>query len=207
MFRDRNDAGEQLARVLKKYGEEDAVVIALPRGGVVVGERIARALGLPLDICAVRKIGHPNNQEYALCAVDEHGTMLCDEAATPVDPAWISSERQKQAEEAKRRASLYRGGRMARSLKNKIAIIVDDGIATGLTMRLAVQVVKEQKPLRIVAAVPVAPEDSVRSLKKEADEIIVLESPAEFLGAVGAHYERFEQVGDAEVIRLLESAL
>ncbi len=207
MFRDRKDAGMQLAHELKAYRGTDAVVLALPRGGVVVGERIAHELGLLLDIVVARKVGHPTNPEYAICAVDERGTRLCNEAETKrVDKKWLNQAILSEQKEAERRITLYRGKRAAASLTDKTAIIVDDGIATGLTMRLAIKAVKEQKPTRIVVAVPVIPSDVAMKIKREADELVVLEPPEDFLGAVGAHYEHFDQIEDAEVVHLMKGA-
>ena len=207
MLRDRKEAGQKLAEKLRKYAESNAVVLALPRGGIVIGFEIARALRLPLDIIAVRKIGHPSSPEYAIGAVDEVGTTVLNEAeAEAVDRAWLKEETRRQKKEAKRRSSVYRGGKKPIPLTGKTAIIVDDGIATGLTIRLAVRSVRAQGPERIIVAVPVAPAESLRSLKNEgADELVILEPPEEFLGAVGAHYIRFEQIDDDEVIRLLRS--
>lgn len=207
MFQNRSDAGKQLAERLRQYKGANAVVLALPRGGVVVGYEVARLLGLPLDIVAARKIGHPQHPEYAICATDEKGTLLCNEAeAELVDQDWLSGEIEQQKKEVARRIKVYRGGKKSTQVTNKVAIIVDDGIATGLTMRLAIKAVKEQKPDRIIIAVPVAPSDTVREIRREADEIIVLEPPKDFMGAIGAHYQEFEQVEDEEVIRLLQSA-
>ncbi|MEK7087870.1 MAG: phosphoribosyltransferase family protein [Patescibacteria group bacterium] len=206
MFANREDAGRQLAERLERYRGEDAVVLALPRGGVVVGYEIARVLHCPLDIIAVRKIGHPNNPEYAICATDEKGTLLCNEEEWKrVDKRWLTEETERERREAARRLKVYRGDKKPTELGGKTAIITDDGIATGLTMRLAVAAVKAQAPKRIVVAVPVAPAEVVRDLSREIDELIVLLPPEEFLGAVGAHYAAFEQVQDAEVIRLLRS--
>ena len=203
---DRADAGKRLAKALAVYRATNAVVLALPRGGVVVGAVIASTLGLPLDIIAVRKIGHPNNEEYAIGAVNAEGTLLWDEAARGVDEVWLQEEAARQQREAQRRAILYRGARAPLDLAGKIAIIVDDGIATGLTMRLAIASVKAQNPARVVVAVPVAPSDSVHAISNEVDETIVLAPADEFLGAVGAHYDRFEQVDDDEVVRLMDAA-
>src|SRR3989344_1885338 len=173
MFKDRNDAGRKLAEKLSAYRGQNAVVLALPRGGVVPGYEIAKILGLPLDIVVVRKVGYPGNPEYALCAVDETGTRLCSEVAADVDPTLLAEETGRQQQEAKRRIAAYRGNR---------------------------------KPERITVAVPVAPPEAMHALRKEgADDIIVLEPPEVFLGAVGAHYIRFEQVEDSEVIRLLNT--
>ena len=207
MFTDRADAGRQLAKKLERYRGKEAVVLALPRGGVVTGHEIAEALKLPLDIIVVRKIGHPSSPEYAIGAVDEKGTTILNETETAaLDQAWLREEIGRQRKEAQRRSTVYREKRMPRGLAGKIAIVVDDGIATGLTMRLAVRSVKAQKPEQIIVAVPVAPMESLRALKEEgAGDVIVLEPPEGFLGAVGAHYDRFEQVPDEEVIRLLQS--
>ncbi|MDO8514797.1 MAG: phosphoribosyltransferase family protein [bacterium] len=208
MFNDRHDAGKKLALKLERYRGKGAVVLALPRGGVVVGYEIARVLALPLDIIAVRKIGHPASPEYAIGAIDEHGATILNNVETlEIEGRWLAEETERQREEAKRRSALYRGERDPVNITGKTAIIVDDGIATGLTMRLAVRSTKTQRPEKIVIAVPVAPPESIRALHEEgADEVIVLESPEEFLGAVGAHYITFDQVEDNEVVRLMKSA-
>lgn len=208
MFADRREAGKQLAAKLARHKSADAVVLALPRGGVVVGYEVARALGLPLDIVAARKIGHPSSPEYAIGAVDESGEALFNDAeALKADARWLEEETEREQKEAKRRARVYRAGRAPLPLAGKTAILVDDGIATGLTMRLAARAVKKQGAKKIIVAAPVAPEDSLRALKDEgADETIVLEPPEDFLGAVGAHYAIFDQTKDDEVIRLLSSA-
>lgn len=207
MFLDRAEAGKQLAKKLEAHRGKNAVVLALPRGGVVIGYGVARALGAPLDIIAVRKIGHPLHPEYAIGAVDEKGEIiLSEEEAAAVDRQWLAEETVRQVAEAKRRAVAYREGRMPENLAGKVVIIVDDGIATGLTMRLAVRVAREQGPQKIIVAVPVAPSESIAAVKAEGAEIIILEPPEEFAGAVGAHYVRFEQVEDTEVISLLRLA-
>lgn len=204
IFQNREDAGQQLAKKLERYRNTDAVVLALPRGGAVVGYEIAQSLDLPLDIVVTRKIGHPFNTEYAICAVDEKGTLLCNEwEKASVDEKWLQEEIKRQQTEAARRLETYREGRKPIKIKDKTIIIADDGIATGLTIRLAVKAIKTQKPSRIVVAVPVAPADVAQGLKQEVDELIVLSQPAEFAGAVGAHYREFEQVDDNTVIALL----
>lgn len=206
MFKNRSDAGEKLAERLRQYKNSNAIVLALPRGGVVVGYEVARLLDLPFDIVVARKIGHPQNPEYAICATDEKGTLLCDETeARLVDQDWLKEEIERQRKEAERRIKVYRGEKKPFQITNKVAIIIDDGIATGLTMRLAIKAVRKQKPDRIIVAVPVAPPYIVRELKQEVDDIIVLEPPEDFRGAVGAHYQEFEQVKDDTVIRLLQS--
>ena len=205
MFKDRSDAGRQLAEKLAPYRGKHAVVLALPRGGVVIGYEIARALSLPLDIIAVRKVGAPDNPEYAIGAVGADGTAILNDAeAAMIDKAWLAGEIAAQKKEARRRGRVYRAGRKPLGIAGKTAIIVDDGIATGLTMRVAVRSAKAEKAEKVVVAVPVAPPESVHALSEEgADEVVVLEPPEEFLGAVGAHYIRFEQIEDDEVIRLM----
>ena len=206
MLKNRSDAGKKLAVKLQQYKNSNAMVLALPRGGVVVGHEVARLLGLPLDIVVIRKVGHPQNPEYAICATDEKGIFLCNEAETKlVNQDWLNEEIERQRKEAERRIRVYRGEKEPFQIKNKVAIIIDDGIATGLTMRLAIKAVREQKPNRIIVAVPVAPPGIVHELKREVDEIIMLEPPEDFMGAVGAHYQEFEQVEDDTVVRLLQS--
>jgi predicted phosphoribosyltransferase len=207
MFSDRREAGMLLAEKLQKYKGTSALVLALPRGGVVCGYELAHALSLPLDIIVTRKIAHPAFPEYAVGAVDERGTNIIDEAtSTPLNAAWIQKEILKQSEEAKRRTLLYRKGLPPLDLKGKTAIIVDDGIATGFTMRLAIKLVKDKHPRKIVVAIPVSPPEPLSMLKAEgADEIIALLKPEEFCGAVGGHYREFEQVTDGVVVQLLHT--
>lgn len=205
MFADRHDAGKRLAEKLKAYRGTDAIVAALPRGGVVIGYEIARALVLPLDIIAVRKIGHPISIEYAIGAVAPDGTAVYSGAASAVDQAWLAQKTVQEKEEARRRDAAYRGAAQRSAFAGRTVIIADDGIATNLTMRLAVKIARAQRPEKVVVAVPVAPRGSAEELKQEgADEVVILESPERFLGAVGAHYLQFAPVDDAEVIRLLK---
>ncbi len=205
MFKDRREAGRKLAEKLEAYRGENGLILALPRGGVVLGHEIAHALSMPLDIITTRKIGHPSNPEYAIGAVDQDGvTILNESEIASVDKEWLRDEVEKQKAEAVRRNDLYRKQSRALEVGDKIIIIVDDGIATGFTMRLAVKVIKNRNPKRVIVAVPVASQETIQRLKKEgADEIIVLEPPEEFMGAVGAHYQQFDQVDDEEVINLL----
>lgn len=205
MFIDREDAGRRLAEKLSSYRGKDAVILALPRGGVVIGYEVARALNLPLDIVVVRKIGHPANPEYAICAVDEKGSFLCNEAEIKsVDQSWLKEEILRQKNEALRRIEVYRGGRNSEEIGGKIIILVDDGIATGLTIRAAIKSIRKQNPKELVVAVPVVPHDTVIELRKEADMVIVLDDDPSYLGAVGAYYNYFPQVSDEEVIELLK---
>ena len=206
MFKDRKDAGKRLARRLKAYSGGNALVLALPRGGVVVGHQVAEMLNLPLDILAVRKIGHPSESEYAIGAVDENGVSLLNEEETGLlDKTVLQKEVAKERKEAKRRAIVYRPKGASLAIAGKIIIIADDGIATALTMQLAVRVVKAQKPEKIIIAVTVASFEAIRNLEAEGiDEIITLEPPESFDGAVSAYYENFDQVDDAEIVKLLQ---
>lgn len=203
IFRDRQAAGLALAERLSTHAGQNAVVFALPRGGVVLAREVARKLGAPLDIIAVRKLGHPQQPEYAVGAVDEHGDVLLGAQAEGLAPEEIERIVGRERAEAERRAALYRNKRAPRSAAGKVAVIVDDGIATGLTMQLAVASIRKQKPERIIIAVPVAPAEAVAELERSGASIFVLDDPKEYLGAVGAHYAVFPQVTDDEVIALL----
>lgn len=207
-FRDRLDAGQRLAEALAEYGgRTDAVVLALPRGGAVLGRVVADALHLPLGLVIPRKIGAPHDAEYAIGAVTERGAEAWNEAEkAAADSAWLSEEIRRQRDEAKRRRERYLGGRDRMSLKDKTVLIVDDGMATGLTMRVAILDVKSEMPQSVVVAVPVAPPDTVRETSRLADRVVVLSEPAIF-SAIGAFYETFDQVEDDEVVRLLEDTI
>ena len=205
-FQDRQEAGRLLAQQLMKYRGQAGVVYALPRGGVVLGAEIARALDMPLDLLIPRKVGYPGNPEYAVCAVTEDGYQVCNQAiAATLDPAWLEAEIEKEQQEAKRRRETYLAGREAVNAAGKVAIIVDDGIATGLTMQAAVLQVKDRRPLKAVVAVPVVPPEAAILLSPQVDELVVLDIPPVYLGAVGAYYQEFPPVADEEVISLLQS--
>ena len=204
-FKDRSEAGIRLAEKLEKYKNPDTVIYALPRGGVVVGYRVALHLNAPLDILVTRKIGHPQNPEYAVCAVAEDGHLLCNEEEKMyLDKEWLKRRIEEEREEARRRSDLYIKKSFRVSAKGKIAIIVDDGVATGLTLRLAIEEVKHEKAKKIIAAVPVAPKGIAELIKREVDEFVAVDIPRIYMGAVGAYYDEFGQVRDEEVIRLLD---
>lgn len=208
IFEDRHDAGQQLGKKLfTQYAKKDVVVYALPRGGVVLGADIASILHAPLELVIPRKIGHPLNAEYAIAAVTEHGNIVeHTNEVRDVDPAWFRDAVQNEIKEAQRRRITYCGDRAPTSSRNMIAIIVDDGIATGLTMRAAIVDIKKQKPAKIIIAVPVAPFDVVRYLKKDVDGVVALHTPEDYAGAVGAYYKNFDQVRDTEVINLIKQS-
>ncbi len=208
-FLNRKDAGQKLAEALKKYkNAKDALIIALPRGGVVVGFEVAKILNLPLDIVVPRKIGAPANPEFAIGAITETGEGIFDEmviGAYGITESYLQNEIKKEKAEAKRRLTLYRGTRPPLDLKNKTAIILDDGLATGLTMRAAVKTAKKLGATKIVVAIPVTSPEAAELVKKEVDELIYLDAPA-FFGAVGSFYKEFGQTTDEEVIELLRRA-
>ncbi len=204
-FRNRTDAGQRLALALAKYRHQDGIVYPLPRGGVALGVEIARYLGMPLDLVIPRKIGHPYNPEYAICAVTEHGAPICNEReVAQADPVWFRRRVEDERQEARRRRELYLAGRAPLAVEGKTAILVDDGIATGLTMRAAVRDIKERRPARLIVAIPVAPKDTAERLRREVDEVVALDISDFYLGAVGAYYDEFPQLDDDEVVQLLE---
>jgi putative phosphoribosyl transferase len=205
-FNDRTEAGKSLAEALKKYKGEDVVIYALPRGGVVLGYEIAKELNAPLDLVITRKIGYPGNEECAVCAVAEDGHMICDQSVAPrLDKEWLKRQAEKEMQEARRRREVYLKGREHISANGRVAIIVDDGIATGLTVLLAISELRHQNPKKIVVAVPVASVDASERVREEADELVALVVPIYFQ-AVGAYYSNFPQLEDDEVIRLMAAA-
>lgn len=205
-FKDRTEAGQKLSKLLEKYRNQDAVVYALPRGGVILGREVSRELNLPLSLIITRKIGHPLQKEYAVCAIAEDGDMVCNESEkTFLQKEWLEKEMQKERREAKRRREIYLGGKKPKSARGKIAIIVDDGVATGLTMELAIREIKHDNPKRIVVAVPVIPADTAEKFKKEIDELIAIDIPSLYIGSVGSYYDVFYQVEDDEVVKILKS--
>lgn len=205
-FKDREDAGRRLAEALSGYKGDETVIYALPRGGVVLGSEIARILRAPLDLVITRKIGYPGNEECAVCAVAEDGDMICDSSGVSmVDPEWLKAQAEKERVEAVRRRQVYLKGRAPLAVEDKTAIIVDDGVATGLTIILAIRELKHRGPKKIVVAVPVASEQAAEMIRQEADELVALDIPSYF-AAVGAYYDSFPQLADEEVIGLMEQA-
>lgn len=206
-FKDRVEAGKKLAKALKQYSSQNAVLYALPRGGVVIASEISKKLKIPIDLIIIRKIGHPANPEYAVCAATEDGHVLCDEATMKsLGEDWLDMQLQIERQEIIRRHKTYLGDRKPISAIGKIAIIVDDGIATGMTMMAAIHEISHQNPKKIVVAIPIAPKEIIKELKTQVDEVIVLETPDNFLRSVGSYYDNFPQVSDGEVINLLEKA-
>jgi putative phosphoribosyl transferase len=208
MFDDRRDAGRRLASALLRFKGRDPVVLALPRGGVPIGFEIAEALGAPLDLVLVRKIGAPFQPELAVAAVvdGEATELVLNEdflKALSISEDYIRGQVDRQLEEIERRRRLYLEGRERVRVDGRTALVVDDGIATGATMRAALRAVRRRQPRWLVLAVPVAPPETIESLAKEVDEVVCLAMPDD-LGAIGSFYVDFRQVGDDEVRELLE---
>jgi putative phosphoribosyl transferase len=209
-FSNRREAGRELARLLPTaQPADDIVVLALPRGGVPVAFEIARALGAPLDVFLVRKLGTPGHPELAMGAIASGGIrVLNDEVVQSLDipPHLIDAVTKREQSELERRESAYRHGRPLPSLRNRTVVLVDDGLATGSTMKAAVQAVKLQEPARLIVAVPVGAPETCRALRAIADEVICARTPAYF-SAVGEWYRDFAQTTDEEVIALLRESL
>lgn len=200
-FFDRIDAAEQLVPLLEKYKNQDCVVLAVPRGGVPMGCHIAQKLGFPLDLLMTKKIGHPNNLEYAIGAVSLEGTLRDEEQDVSED--YIQYETQRIRKQLQDRYHRFMPDKKPLDLTHKIVIVVDDGIATGYTILAAIELLRKKKPAKIVVAVPVAPPDSANKVRKQVDDFICLYTPVSFYG-VGRFYENFEEVTDDKVIQLLK---
>ena len=204
-FADRRDAGRQLGERLLPFAYENPLVIGLPRGGVPVAREVARALHAPLDFLAVRKLGAPHNPEYGIGAVAEDRVRVIDPEAVAIlslRNAVVDGIAAHETEELERRVALYRRDRTPLAVAGHTAIVVDDGVATGVTDTAALRAVRRRGPRRLVLAVPVCPPDTERRLREEADEVICLQAPPRFFG-VGQFYEDFSQVSDEEVISIL----
>jgi putative phosphoribosyl transferase len=209
-FADRSEAGRRLAKALQPLQDQRPVVLALPRGGVPIAYEVAKALRAPLDLVLVRKIGAPFQPELAIGAVVDGDRPelvvnqdVVDEYRIP--EGYLESERRRQLEEIERRRHLYLAGRPRAQVRERTAIVIDDGIATGATMEAALRATRRADPTCLVLAVPVAPPDTLERLRPEVDEVVCLMVP-DFLGAIGSFYRDFRQLDDDEVIALLQQA-
>lgn len=207
-FHDRLEAGRRLATKLAKFKGDDVVIFALPRGGVPVAAPVAQALHAPLDLALVRKIGVPFQPELAMGAVADGGEPIIVRnedviAMAGVSDAQFDEVRQREIGELDRRRRLYLGARVRPEVNGRVAIVIDDGVATGATTRAALRAVRARNPRKLVLAVPVAPTDTLDALRSDADEIICLESYRNF-GAIGFFYTDFRQISDEEVIAGLD---
>jgi putative phosphoribosyl transferase len=208
-FRNRKQAGSLLAEQLAAYANRpEVIVLALPRGGVPVALEVAKALHAPLDVVIVRKLGVPGQEELAMGAIATGGMQLLNNLVVRslgISQKEIESAAAKERPELERRERLYRGDRPAPAIGGRTIILVDDGIATGTTMKVAIAALKQQQPSKIVVAIPVAPRSTCEEMRGEVDEVVCLLSPEDFM-AIGAWYADFTQVPDQEVCDLLEQA-
>ena len=207
-LKDRADAGRRLAARLAGYQDETPIVLALPRGGVPVGAEVSRALGAPLDIFIARKLGAPEQPELGIGAVAQGGLLVLNERivrALKLSEEHVKRAAEEELREVGRRLRLLRGDRPEPEVRGRTVILVDDGLATGATARAAILALRERGPGRLVLAVPVCPPRTADLLLREVDDLVFLETPADFY-AVGYYYEDFQQVSDEEVVRLLELA-
>ena len=205
MFKNREEAAIKLAENLKDTKGQDIVLYAMPRGGVPLGKVISSKINAPLSIIITRKIGHPNNPEYAIGAVSLSGDPILNKNETEnIDKDWLKEEIEKEVDEARRRKEKYLGDEDIIDPNGKVAVIVDDGIATGMSIELAVKELKKKNPKKIVIAVPVVPSYEAEKLRKIVDDIIAIKIDHNYLGAVGAYYEDFSQTSDAEVVDIMK---
>ena len=209
LFKDRRDAGRKLAQELSAYtGRSDVIVLALPRGGVPVAYEVARALSVPLDIFIVRKLGLPGHEELAIGAIASGDVRVLNDDivhALKIPQGMIETVTRQELQELERRERAYRGDRPAPEVRGRIVILIDDGLATGASMRAAVAALRLQNPARIVVAVPTAALETCEAFRPEVDEIVCAMTPEPFYG-VGRWYEDFSQTTDEEVQALLEEA-
>ncbi|EKD32991.1 MAG: hypothetical protein ACD_76C00106G0032 [uncultured bacterium] len=208
-FRNRAVAGKLLAEKLSKYANDKSVIVlALPRGGIIIANEIAKTLNCELDLVITRKIGAPDNPEFAVCVVDEQGNETCNEMERKrINSEWFMQAKKNEMTEAKRRREIYRSGRKELNLEGKKVILADDGIATGLTMLGAIEQVRAQKPNKIIVAVPVSPDDSAKRIDSIVDEFVFLKKDLEFKSSVGSYYDEFPQVSDDEVIKIMKNSI
>ncbi len=203
MFQNREDAALQLVPLLASYANEDGIVLAIPRGGVPLGAIIARAMQFPLEILLTKKIGHPENPELAIGAVSLVNEVLDDRFTIAED--YVENEILRIRQSLRDRYKKFMGDRHPSDLHGKTVIIVDDGIATGNTIMAAIKMIREQKPAKIIVAVPVAPYRTARKIRDMVDDFICVDTPEDFYG-VGQFYHDFGQVSDEEVIEILEKS-
>ena len=205
MFVDRKEAGEKLSIELEKFKDENPIVLAIPRGGIVTAYETIKRFGFQWDLIIPRKIGLPHNKEIAIGAISLDGTYLFNEKYIDmlnISEEYIKKEVFEQTEEIKRRLNKYKGNENFPDVKNKTVLIIDDGIATGFTIQAAIRSIKKHNPKKVILAIPVAPQDTISLLEKIVDEVICLFIPNEFYG-VGSYYKTFDQTTDEEVFDIV----
>lgn len=209
IFRDRREAGRLLAEKLSFLkGKENLLVLAIPRGGVVVGSEVAKALGAPLDVYITRKIGAPYNPELAIGAIASDGTLILDRSLASrlgVSEEYIKVQSAREREEIERRMRRYRGSRASPDLEGKRVVLVDDGIATGATIEATIDALQKRGLEELILAIPVAPRETIDRLEKKVNRLVCLHAP-EIFWAVGSFYLTFDQTTDEEVVALLEGS-
>jgi len=207
MFFDRHSAGISLAQKLREFKNKNVVVYALPKGGVPVGYEVAKSLNAPLDIVIVQKIGHPVSPDFGICAVSENGELVKDDCGLcGLEDSWLNYEVYQKLIEAKRRRQLYKNNQASISPEGKIAILVDDGIATGISYKAAINVIAESWPAEIVLATPVAPHYVIEDLKGMVDRMVVEQNERNFKGTIQSYYLDYGEVPDIEIKKLLADA-
>lgn len=207
-FRDREEAGKLLARELNEYRRQGVVVLGIPRGGIAVAHEIAKALDAELDIVLAHKLGTPGHEELAMGSISEDGTLFLNQELVRefgIGETYIQQEKARQLGEIKRRTELIRQVRHKIPLEGRIVIVTDDGVATGATTQAALWAVKLEHPKKLIAAIPVGPEDTIKKLAEDVDEMVCLRLPPLF-AAVGQFYEQFHPVEDEEVLGILEDS-
>lgn len=209
IFKNRSSAGKELAdKVLDSLGKERGIVVALPRGGVAVAKEIALQGNMPLFVLLVRKIGHPMQKEYALGALTQHRVAVYNtKEKQMISTAWVKEQEEKEYEEMQRRMRLYPSGSFLREkdARNRVVILVDDGVATGYTLQAAIKNIKAYKPRRMVVAVPVIPRQFAQTLRRKRVRVVALHEPLLFKGSVSQYYEHFGEVTNEQVVTMLDA--
>ena len=206
LFKDRRQAGEKLAELLKQYKGQQPLILAVPRGGVAVAEPVWEAIGGEMDLIITRKLGAPYQPELAVGAVSSDGFVMVNEnliSRLNITEDFVKEVAEKEQEEINRRLELYRGSRPLPEVNQRLVILIDDGVATGYTLLAALRSLREKKPARLVLAVPVGPPDTFDKLEKEVDELVYVKAPDNF-AAVGQFYRNFNQASDRDVVEVME---
>lgn len=208
IFQNRQEAGQLLAEKLIEYRNEEPIILALPRGGVPVAFPVAQSLEAPLDVVVARKIGAPHNSEYGIGAIAENGVLVLDQRAVNligVTEEQLEQLKEQETTELERRVQKYRRNKSLSPLKDRLVILVDDGLATGVTAQAAITAVRKEEPRAVIFAAPVCAGDSISKIKAEVKELVCLHLPTN-LRAIGQYYRRFEQTSDEQVVELLEAS-